>query len=285
MSFRQIVAEETGFPLERVAAIHPRTDRLPPTRATVGSDSIQDFGPLLAKASAALAAALKQDGVYFAAPPSGGWAAFVAKPRILRPRRSMRPGRCRSIALRRDALSANRQRQTRSAPSLPVMRRSMPTTCACPAWYSRLPCARPVWARRSAASMMPLPAPSQAIWAFISSRRRPMSRLRHEAASNDASQRSEPPGWAAMSPATSTARSIDIDSRIVARRARTCDCSIRDAVGAVRHRSPARCTDGGSWLDGTTHGRRPLRSAGPSRRMDRNAGCASSARSLRKRWG
>jgi len=83
VSFRQIVAEETGFPLERVAAIHPRTDRLPPTRATVGSDSIKDFGPLLAKASAALAAALKQDGVDSAAPPSGGWAAFVAKPRIL----------------------------------------------------------------------------------------------------------------------------------------------------------------------------------------------------------
>jgi isoquinoline 1-oxidoreductase subunit beta len=83
VSFRQIVAEETGFPLERVVAIHPRSDRLPPTRATVGSDSIKDFGLLLAQASAALAAALKQNGVDSAAPPSGGWAAFVAKPRIL----------------------------------------------------------------------------------------------------------------------------------------------------------------------------------------------------------
>jgi len=59
VSLRQIVAEETGLALERIVAIHPRTDRLPPVRATVGSDSIKDFGSLVATAAAALALAIR----------------------------------------------------------------------------------------------------------------------------------------------------------------------------------------------------------------------------------
>jgi len=60
-SLRQIVAEETGLAFERIVAIHPRTDRLPPVRATVGSDSIKDFGELVAAAAAALALAIRRE--------------------------------------------------------------------------------------------------------------------------------------------------------------------------------------------------------------------------------
>lgn len=61
-SIRQIVAEETGFALDRIVIVQPRTDRLPPVRATVGSDSIKDFGLLLAQAAAALATVLRREG-------------------------------------------------------------------------------------------------------------------------------------------------------------------------------------------------------------------------------
>ncbi len=83
VALRQIVAEETGFPLDRIVAVPPRTDRLPPARATVGSDSIKDFGPLLAQAAAALAAVLAREGVTDGAPPAGGWAAIAGRPRLL----------------------------------------------------------------------------------------------------------------------------------------------------------------------------------------------------------
>jgi CO/xanthine dehydrogenase Mo-binding subunit len=83
VSLCQIVAEETGFPLKRIRAIHPRTDLLPPARATVGSDSIKDFGPLLAFAAAALGALLKREGVVDGAPPVGGWAKIAARPRLI----------------------------------------------------------------------------------------------------------------------------------------------------------------------------------------------------------
>ncbi|MGJ3264574.1 MAG: molybdopterin cofactor-binding domain-containing protein [Salinarimonas sp.] len=58
-ALRQIVAEEIGVALERVAFVHPRTDLLPPARATVGSDSIKDYGPLLARAAAAMGDAIR----------------------------------------------------------------------------------------------------------------------------------------------------------------------------------------------------------------------------------
>lgn len=59
-ALRQIAAEETGIAFARVLLVQPRTDRLPPARATVGSDSIKDFAPLLAKAAAALADAARR---------------------------------------------------------------------------------------------------------------------------------------------------------------------------------------------------------------------------------
>jgi isoquinoline 1-oxidoreductase beta subunit len=55
VALRQIVAEETGLPLDRVRTVSPDTALIPLARATVGSDSIRDFGPLLARAAAALA--------------------------------------------------------------------------------------------------------------------------------------------------------------------------------------------------------------------------------------
>lgn len=54
VALRQIVAEETGVALDRVVAVLPRTDLVPPARPTVGSDSIKEFGPRLASAAAAL---------------------------------------------------------------------------------------------------------------------------------------------------------------------------------------------------------------------------------------
>ena len=58
VALRQIVAEETGVALDLVRCIAPDTGLINPARATVGSDSIKDYGPLLAQA-AALAAAMR----------------------------------------------------------------------------------------------------------------------------------------------------------------------------------------------------------------------------------
>ena len=59
VALRQIVAEETGVALDLVRYVSPNTELISPARATVGSDSIKDFGPLLAQAAAALAAAMR----------------------------------------------------------------------------------------------------------------------------------------------------------------------------------------------------------------------------------
>lgn len=83
VSFRQVVAEETGFPLDRVKAIQPRTDLLPPARATVGSDSVKDFAPLLASAAAALAVVLRRAGVIDGKAPPLGFGTLAAIPRLI----------------------------------------------------------------------------------------------------------------------------------------------------------------------------------------------------------
>jgi CO/xanthine dehydrogenase Mo-binding subunit len=83
IALRQIVAEETVFPLDRIRAVHPRTDLMPPARATVGSDSVKDFGPLLAKAAAALAIVLKREGSEGGAAPHGGWGAIASRSRLV----------------------------------------------------------------------------------------------------------------------------------------------------------------------------------------------------------
>ncbi len=59
VALRQIVAEETGVALDLVRYVSPDTGLIKPARATVGSDSIKDFGPLLAQAAAALAVAMR----------------------------------------------------------------------------------------------------------------------------------------------------------------------------------------------------------------------------------
>jgi CO/xanthine dehydrogenase Mo-binding subunit len=58
-AFRQIVAEELGVPLDRVLLILPRTDLLPVTPSTVGSDSMAEYSPLLARAAATLRETLR----------------------------------------------------------------------------------------------------------------------------------------------------------------------------------------------------------------------------------
>lgn len=60
-AYRQIVAEETGLPLDLVRVIYPRTDRLPPSRPTVGSETLKMIGPHLARAAAAFAATLRRE--------------------------------------------------------------------------------------------------------------------------------------------------------------------------------------------------------------------------------
>ena len=77
IALRQILAAASGVPISRFRAIHPRTDRLPPTKATVGSDSIRDFAPLLWRAGTALAGALRTAGINPAAPPGAGWRALA----------------------------------------------------------------------------------------------------------------------------------------------------------------------------------------------------------------
>jgi CO/xanthine dehydrogenase Mo-binding subunit len=79
----QIVAEEVDFPLERIVPRHPTTERLPPVRATVGSDSITIFGPLLAQAAAALAKALRAAGMVAGEIPGGDWAKVAVPPRLI----------------------------------------------------------------------------------------------------------------------------------------------------------------------------------------------------------
>jgi CO/xanthine dehydrogenase Mo-binding subunit len=82
-SFRQVVAEETGFPFDRIRTVQPNTDRIAPVRATVGSDSIKDFGPILARTAAAFGTILKTQGIVEGAEPKQGWAEFVKVPRVV----------------------------------------------------------------------------------------------------------------------------------------------------------------------------------------------------------
>ncbi len=58
-ALKQIVAEELSLAPEQVVYLEPRSDRLPDVRATVGSESMMFFGPLVARASAALAEELQ----------------------------------------------------------------------------------------------------------------------------------------------------------------------------------------------------------------------------------
>jgi isoquinoline 1-oxidoreductase subunit beta len=59
VALRQIVAEETGVGLDLVRCRLPDTRLINPARATVGSDSIKQFAPLLARAAAALSVTMR----------------------------------------------------------------------------------------------------------------------------------------------------------------------------------------------------------------------------------
>lgn len=59
IGFRQIVAEELFIDLAGTTLIQPDTAIIPLCRATVGSESMKDFGPLVAQAGATLAVELR----------------------------------------------------------------------------------------------------------------------------------------------------------------------------------------------------------------------------------
>jgi isoquinoline 1-oxidoreductase subunit beta len=59
IAMKQIIAEELSIPVAGISLVMPTSNRLLPTKATVGSDSIKEFSPMVAKAAAALATAVK----------------------------------------------------------------------------------------------------------------------------------------------------------------------------------------------------------------------------------
>jgi isoquinoline 1-oxidoreductase beta subunit len=58
-ALRRLAAAELGVPPAAIALVLPRTDAMAPVRATVGSESVQLFGPPLRRAAAQLAGALR----------------------------------------------------------------------------------------------------------------------------------------------------------------------------------------------------------------------------------
>lgn len=83
IALRQILSAASGVPLARIDVIDPRSDRLPPTRATVGSDSVRDFGPLVWRAGLALAEVIRAAGIDPAAAPDSAWRPLAARPRLI----------------------------------------------------------------------------------------------------------------------------------------------------------------------------------------------------------
>jgi len=60
IGLRQIVADELETDPARVRCLSPDTALIAPARATVGSDSLKDYGPLVAQAAATLAVAVRR---------------------------------------------------------------------------------------------------------------------------------------------------------------------------------------------------------------------------------
>lgn len=69
---RQIAAEELGVELDAVRIVRPDTALIPVCRATVGSDSMREVGPLVARAAAALAQAVLEAAALRLGRPVGG---------------------------------------------------------------------------------------------------------------------------------------------------------------------------------------------------------------------
>ena len=97
---RLVAAEELGVGPEQVRAVYPDTALVPLCRATVGSDSMKVYGPLMARAAAALALAIRRqaaarldadpaaarlgaDGVMVEGQPTLPYAALASHPAIL----------------------------------------------------------------------------------------------------------------------------------------------------------------------------------------------------------
>ncbi|WP_187971806.1 xanthine dehydrogenase family protein molybdopterin-binding subunit [Aquibium microcysteis] len=58
---RQIAADELGVGIGRIRLVHADTSRIPVARSTVGSDAMRETGPLVARAAAALEAAIRRE--------------------------------------------------------------------------------------------------------------------------------------------------------------------------------------------------------------------------------
>lgn len=58
MGMRQVAADELGVGVDRVRLVQPNTSLIPAARSTVGSDAMRETGVLVARAAAALAAAV-----------------------------------------------------------------------------------------------------------------------------------------------------------------------------------------------------------------------------------
>jgi isoquinoline 1-oxidoreductase subunit beta len=71
MGLRQVAADELGVGVDRVRLVQPNTRLIPVARSTVGSDAMRETGVLVARAAAALAAAvLREAASHLMARPS-----------------------------------------------------------------------------------------------------------------------------------------------------------------------------------------------------------------------
>lgn len=68
---RQIAADELGVDIARIRLVHADTGRIPVARSTVGSDAMRETGPLVARAAAALHAAIRREAARRLGLPAG----------------------------------------------------------------------------------------------------------------------------------------------------------------------------------------------------------------------
>ncbi len=61
IGLRQVAADELGVDLDRVRLVQPDTALIPVARSTVGSDAMRETGPLVSRAAAALAGAIRRE--------------------------------------------------------------------------------------------------------------------------------------------------------------------------------------------------------------------------------
>jgi isoquinoline 1-oxidoreductase beta subunit len=71
IGLRQVAADELGVGVDRIRLVQPRTDLIPVARSTVGSDAMRETGPLVARAAAALAGAIRREAARRLGRPAG----------------------------------------------------------------------------------------------------------------------------------------------------------------------------------------------------------------------